>query len=878
MGEAEKGRLDEDGRRAKNWKRWGPYLSERQWATVREDYSPDGSLWESFPYEHSLSRAYRWGEDGLLGIADRECRLCFALALWNGRDPHLKERLFGLGNHEGNHGEDAKEAWFYLDATPTHSYLKALYKYPQAEYPYARLRQENRERGRHQPEFELPETGVFDQGRYWDIQAEYAKASPDDILIRLTASNRGPETATLRLLPTLWFRNTWSWGSAYEEGGWAKPRLSRLDGGILADHQTLGRFLLRAEGDPQWGFTENETDPRVFGQPQAEGPRKGALHEWVVDGKEPRRDAGTKAAALFVLEVPAGQERTLRLRLTAEGEAGEPFGDFDEVFARRIAEAEEFYAGVIPANLQADEKQVCRQAYAGLLWSEQFYHYVVPDWIDGDPPRPLPPQTRQGRINRDWRHLFSRDIMSVPDKWEYPAFFAWDLAFHMVPMAAIDPAFAKGQLQLLLREWYIHPNGQIPAFEYDLSNVNPPVHAWACWQVYQRSGGDDRLFLERCFHKLLLNFTWWVNRKDPDGRGVFSGGFLGMDNLGVFDRSLPLPTGGTLEQADGTAWMGFFCTTMLRIAIELAMHSPAYEDIASKFFEHFVFIADSLNNLGGTGLWDEQDGFYYDQMKTDGGTTPIKLRGLVGFIPLLAVLVLDEEKIRPKLPELHKRVEWFMAHRRSLFKRTGEIEVQGQEPRRRMLFSLPGKQRLERALGYLFDEAEFLSPHGVRSLSRVYAETPYEFRADGRAWTVAYSPGDMETGDFGGNSNWRGPVWMPINFLLLQALSDYCSFYGDSLKAECPKGSGRWLDLDGAAHEIAERLASLFAARLGRTHPCLGAYQRFADDPHWQGKLLFPEYFHGDDGHGLGATHQTGWTALIATLIEDCARRRSSAG
>ena len=892
--DAESNRLAEDARREKNWKRWGPYLSERQWATVREDTSADGALWESFPYEQSLGRAYRWGEDGLLGIADRECRLCFALALWNGEDSHLKERLFGLTNHEGNHSEDVKEVYFYLDATPTHSYLKGLYKYPQAAYPYKDLRSENKRRGRDKPEYELTDAGMFDEHRYWDVTAEYAKASPDDVLIRITVANRGPEAARLHLLPTLWFRNTWSWGGGGDEAKWPKPRIARDGAGLLADHEALGRFRLAARDAPaEWLFAENETNPKAHGGGVLSavgravglggGPYKDALHDYVVHGRKAAVGAneGTKAAGLYVLDVPAGGSREIRLRLTAEGDGGataDPFGDFEAAFAARVAEADAFYDGKIPGGLPAEERAVARQAYAGLLWSEQFYHYVVPDWLAGDPAKPFTPEQRQKRANRDWPHLFSRDVLSVPDKWEYPAFFAWDLAFHMVPMARVDPDFAKAQLLLLLREWYLHPNGQLPAFEYDLSNVNPPVHAWACWQVYEVDGKKDLAFLERAFHKLLMNFTWWVNRKDPEGRGVFGGGFLGMDNLGVFDRSQPLPTGGTLQQADGTAWMGFYCTSMLKIAIELALHNRAYEDVASKFFEHFVAIADALNNLGGRGLWDEEDGFYYDQLLADGESVPLKFRAMIGIIPLLAVYTLEEEVIHPNLPEFEKRMFWFLEHRKDALKHVGAMEEQGETPRRRRLLALPTRERLVRSLGYLLDESEFLSPFGVRSLSKVYESKPYVFKwdGDGRKFTVGYVPGDMDDAQFGGNSNWRGPVWFPMNYLLIEALRQYHRYYGDSLKVECPTGSGRMMNLDEAAREVAERLGSLFLPADGRPRPCHGTFTPFASDPNWRDYVLFHEYFDGDTGRGLGASHQTGWTALVATLIERCARHRGA--
>ena len=879
--DAESLRLEEDATRTRNWKRWGPYLSERQWATVREDYSADNDVWGSFPYEHALSRAYRWGEDGLLGFTDRECRLCFALALWNGRDPHLKERLFGLTNPEGNHAEDVKEVYFYLDATPTYSYCKALYKYPQCEFPYEALRAENRRRSRHEPEYELIDTGAFDESRYWDVMAEYAKASPDDVLIRVTLANRGPEPARLYLLPTLWFRNTWSWGGAYDEGRWPKPSLRRLDEtSLLAEHATLGRFRLAVDRltdgcAPALIFTENETNAvRLFGSSNESAHVKDAFHAFVVQRRRDAvaRDRGTKAAALYEIDLPAGAERVVRLRLTNDAEASlDAFADHETIFALRQREADAFHAARIPAELPVEEQGISRQAFAGLLWSQQFYHYVIPDWVNGDAKLPLPPEVRERRVNRAWQHLFSRDVLSVPDKWEYPAFFAWDLAFHMIPMVGIDPEAAKKQLLLLLREWYLHPNGQMPAFEYDLSNVNPPVHAWACWQVFQRSGDRDHAFLERAFHKLLLNFTWWVNREDPHGRNVFSGGFLGMDNIGVFDRSRPLPTGGFLEQADGTAWMGFFCLGMLRIALELAQHHDhTYEDIANKFFEHFLLISDSINNLGGRGLWDEADGFYYDQLLVDGHTTPLKVRALSGLIPLLAVLVLEEETLRA-LPDFRRRTTWFLENRKDLVKQIAALEVSGQAPRSRMLLSLAGRSRLERSLAYLLDEREFLSPYGVRSLSRVYKDHPYVLRMDGHEYTVGYVPGDMDSADFGGNSNWRGPVWFPINVLLIEALREYDRYYGDTFQIGCPTNTGLPVTLAGVAEELIIRLTGLFAPQSGRPRPCHGSLDRYASDPHWRDYILFYEYFDGDSGRGLGASHQTGWTALIATLLGDCA-------
>jgi len=887
--DAEERRLQEDAARASNWKRWGPYLSERQWGTVREDYSADGSSWTYFSHDHARSRAYRWGEDGLLGITDRECRLCFSLALWNGRDPILKERLFGLTGPEGNHGEDVKECYFYLDSTPTHSYMRALYKYPQAEFPYAWLVEENQARGKQDPEFELADTGVFDDGRYFDVFAEYAKGAPDDLLIRVTVANRGPEAAVLHVLPTLWLRNTWSWGCDHEGCG-PRGRLAlRPEGGVRAEHPTLGRFQLHAEAAPGHGapaflFTDNETNlERLYGEPNATPYVKDAFHAYVIEEDASAvnpASVGTKAAAHYRLEVPVGGEISLRLRLSAESLAPErPFAaEFDRTFAQRQAEADVFYASRLPAG-DEEAARVMRQAYAGLLWSKQFYHYSVAHWLEGDPGQPPPPPGhRQGR-NREWGHLFNRDVISMPDKWEYPWYAAWDLAFHMIPFAQLDPQFAKEQLVLLLREWYMHPNGQIPAYEYAFSDVNPPVHAWAAWRVYKMTGERgkrDRVFLARVFQKLLINFTWWVNRKDVEGRNVFGGGFLGLDNIGVFDRSQPLPPGERLDQADGTAWMAFYCATMLSMALELAAEDPAYEDVASKFFEHFVAIVDAISTLGGSGLWDEADGFYYDQLHTRDGQAPIRLRSLVGLIPMLAVEVLEQD-VLDRLAGFSKRMGWFLEHRQDLARYTsycerGEAGVcEGYR-----LLAIPSRERLERLLRYLLDETEFLSPYGIRSLSRIYGEHPYEFPVEGRRSEVRYAPGESETDTFGGNSNWRGPIWFPLNYLLVEALERYHHFYGDTLRVECPVGSGRLLTLGEVATEIEQRLARLFLRDENGRCPWQGDDLRWRDDPHWRGLTLFHEYFHGDTGSGLGASHQTGWTSLVALLLADL--RRSSPG
>ncbi|HEY2956052.1 MAG TPA: glucosidase [Candidatus Eisenbacteria bacterium] len=887
---AEQLRLAEDARREKNWKRWGPYLSERQWGTVREDYSADGRSWEYFPHAAARSRAYRWGEDGLLGICDRECRLCVALALWNGRDPILKERLFGLSAAEGNHGEDVKECYYYIDATPTHSYLKALYKYPQGEFPYARLVDENRRRGHGEPEFEIADTGAFDDNRYFDVTVEYAKASPDDLLIRITAENRGPEAATLHLLPTLWFRNTWAWGRS-GEGYWQRPRIARgPDSTMLAEHATIGAFRLAAGlgpfgRPPALLFTDNETNSaRLYGNPNGPPFAKDGFHEYVVQGRSGAVNpahVGTKAATYYRAELAAFDRVTLRLRLTAAAEASAaPFGrEFDATFEARVREADEFHRGRLPEGAGDEERRVARQAAAGLLWTKQFYHYVVRDWLEGDPAQPAPPTERRAGRNHDWPHLHNRDVISMPDKWEYPWYAAWDLAFHMVPFSRLDPEFAKHQLLLFLREWYMHPNGALPAYEWALDDANPPVHAWACWRVYKMTGPRgrrDRQFLERAFQKLLIHFTWWVNRKDLEGNHLFSGGFLGLDNIGVFDRSKPLPTGGHLEQADGTAWMAFFCATMLSMAIELAGGDPAYEDVASKFFEHFVAIVDAMNAMGGAGLWDEQDGFYYDQLHVGGRVVPLKVRSMVGIIPLFAVENLEEGVIA-RLPGFAKRMRWFLENRPELARHISVGHAAGDSGEERRLLAVVSRDRLERVLRTVLDENEFLSPWGVRSLSRIHRERPFTLAADGVEYRVDYEPGESRTELFGGNSNWRGPVWFPLNFLLIESLERFHHFYGDRLQVECPAGSGRKLTLRDVAHELAARLTRIFLPDATGRRPWHGDERRYAEDPAWRDLTLFHEYFCAETGRGLGASHQTGWTALVGPLIEDLARRRAAA-
>ncbi|MFN7992802.1 MAG: glucosidase [Bryobacteraceae bacterium] len=872
---AELARLAEDARREKNWKRWGPYLSERQWGTVREDYSANGTCWEYFPHDHARSRAYRWGEDGLLGICDREGRLCFALALWNGRDPILKERLFGLTNDEGNHGEDVKECYYYLDSTPTHSWMQSLYKYPQSEYPYARLLDESRRRGRDEPEFELEDTGIFDGNRYFDIRVEYAKAGPDDIAIRITAANRGPDAASLHLLPTLWFRNTWSWGRA-GEGYWPKPKISMAGANaVLAEHASMGQFRLTADGSPQWLFTENHTNfERVFGAKSPGRYLKDAFHAYVIEGRTSAvnpESEGTKAAALYRFDLEGGSEATIHLRLAAEPAPPE---DTNSVFSQRQKEADEFYGVWLPKGQSEEARRIERQAYAGLLWSKQFYHYSVEQWLEGDPAQPPPPPGRDLGRNRDWRHLYNRDVVSMPDNWEYPWYAAWDLAFHMIPFSRLDPQFAKEQLVLMLREWYMHPNGQIPAYEFGFSDVNPPVHAWACWRVYKMTGprgGRDRIFLGRVFQKLLINFTWWVNRKDVEGQNIFSGGFLGLDNIGVFDRSQPLPGKLILEQADGTAWMAFYCLTMLSMALELAREDPEYEDVASKFFEHFVAIANAMNTVGGSGLWDENDGFYYDQIRMDHTCFPLRLRSAVGLIPLIAVEVLDQSVIS-RLPGFSKRMDWFLENRKALARQISYMEHGESNGHSHRLLAIPSRERMLRVLRYVLDENEFFSPYGIRSLSKFHKDHPYILHTDGTERRVDYEPAESRTVLFGGNSNWRGPVWFPLNYLWIEALERYHHFFGDGLKVECPTGSGHMMTLKEVAAEIMARLSRIFLADPDGRSPWQ-PHSKYARDPNWRDLIQFYEYFDGDTGRGLGANHQTGWTSLVVRCLNGAGQK-----
>ena len=885
-------RLDEDARRARNWKRWGSYLAERQWGTVREDYSANGDCWDYLPHEQARSRAYRWGEDGIFGFTDRECRLCFAPAFWNGADPILKERFFGLTNSEGNHGEDVKEAYFYLDALPTHSYQRALYKYPQTAYPYDELVSVNRQRDKQQTEYEITDTKAFDENRYFDIQVEYAKAGPDDILIRIAATNRGPAAAALHLLPTVWFRNTWSWGRMTEDTP-VRPELRRAnDGCVEAEHATLGDFLflLDPENPGARGllFTENETNgQRIFGVANSTPFVKDSFHDAVIQGKQEGINpgaVGTKAAAHYQVEIPPGETTVFCFRLVMKSEApsqGKCFGQsFFELLGQRRAEADSYYEKRISFGPGSEEFRIIRQAHSSLLWTKQFYHYEVVRWLKGDPGQPVPPAERWKGRNVNWPHVFTRDVLSMPDKWEYPWFAAWDLAFHTVELARSDPAFAKNQLTLLLREWYMHPNGQVPAYEFSFSDVNPPVHAWAAWRVYKISaprGARDLQFLESCFQKLLMNFTWWVNRKDAAGRNLFAGGFLGLDNIGVFDRSQSLGDGNSLEQADGTAWMASYCLIMLGIAMELAQHDAVYEDIASKFFEHFVTITKAINSPcgeGSGGLWDEEDGFYYDRIAVDqGDDVPLKVRSIVGLMPLIAVTVAPSE-LAGRLPSFMKRVNWFLRNRPELSEHISEIYEPTSGTATTRMLAVPTREQLVRMLRYMLDEEEFLSPYGIRSVSKVHQKHPYVIDWNNQHLTVEYTPGDSTTNLFGGNSNWRGPIWFPINYLLVEALERYHHFYGSSFRVECPTGSGQMMDLDGVAKEIRRRLAAIFLPGKDGVRPYAASLGRYANDPLWRDNLLFNEYFHGDTGRGLGASHQTGWTALIADCLRGLARKK----
>ena len=873
---AEEQRLEQSRDRKAHWKRWGPYLSERAWGTVREDYSPYGTAWDYLPHDHARSRAFRWNEDGLAGICDRHQMVCFALALWNGRDPILKERAFGLTSSEGNHGEDVKEYYFYLDSTPTHSYMKYLYKYPQAEFPYAQLIEENRRRGRGAPEFELMDSGVFNEDRYFDVFVEYAKAGVEEILVRISAVNRGPEPAQLHLLPTIWFRNRWSWGQHDDPKPRLRGSINETDAAIEVNHFQYGQRWLYCEGTPELLFTENETNnQRLFGATNSSPYVKDSINDYIVHGAMDAvnpEQVGTKAAANYSLAIKPGETATIRLRFTARefSESSQIFEDFDRAFSERIREADEFYEAIIPSDLSSDAQAVMRQSFAGLLWSKQFYHYVVEKWLAGDPLAPPPPAERVNGRNREWGHLYNADVISMPDKWEYPWYAAWDLAFHCVPLALVDSEFAKEQLVLLLREWYMHPNGQLPAYEWAFGDVNPPVHAWAAWRVYKieqkRRGVGDRKFLERVFHKLVLNFTWWVNRKDAEGNNIFEGGFLGLDNIGVFDRSAPLPTGGYIEQSDGTSWMAMYTLNLLAIAMELAKEDPVYEDVASKFWEHFIYIAHAMNDPGnkGSGLWNEEDGFFYDVLHLPNNKhVTLKVRSMVGLIPLFAVETL-ESRVLNKLPDFKKRLEWFLENRPDLT--SGCIRNPGDSDRR--LLSVVGRDRLRRVLKVMLDENEFLSAYGIRALSRRHKDHPYILNANGTEHRVDYEPAESSTGLFGGNSNWRGPIWFPVNYLIIESLQKFHHYLGRDFKVECPTGSGQMLTLWEVAAEISKRLSRIFLRGADGRRPVFGAIEKFQTDPNWQDMILFHEYFHGDNGAGIGASHQTGWTGIVAKLLQ----------
>ncbi len=875
--DAEKRRLIEAARHDLHWRRWGPYLSEREWGTVREDYSAYGTAWDFFPFEQAHLRAYRWGEDGIAGICDNHQRLCFAPAFWNGRDPILKERLYGLSGPQGNHGEDVKELYYYLDSTPSHSYMKALYKYPQREFPYQELLDVSLGRTRQDPEYELIDTGAFEGDRYFDIFVEYAKADANDLLIRITVANRGPEAAQLHVLPTIWFRNTWTWFPDSK-----RPMLSKAsdcasgEASIDIQHERMGSYRFVCDRGAgllkELLFTENDSNTRALWSIGDAPYVKDAFHRYLIQGEQGAVNPaqhGTKACAWYLFELAAGETRSIRMRLAERAEPSLLVHDFDGIFAERIAEADQFYS-FAPASLSDDAKMVQRQAFAGLLWSKQFYHFVVEEWLKGDPGQSPPPASRLNGRDSRWTHLYNRDIISMPDKWEYPWYAAWDLGFQMIPFALIDPNFAKRQLSLFLREWYMHPNGQIPAYEWAFGDVNPPVHAWACWRVFQidrkLAGHADYGFLESVFHKLLMNFTWWVNRKDSEGNNIFEGGFLGLDNVGVFDRSSPLPTGGYLEQSDGTSWMAMFCLNMLKIALELAVHvDPIYEDIASKFFEHFLYIAHAMNGPE-VGLWDDTDGFFYDRLKLpDGHSELMNVRSIVGLIPLNAVDTIEPSTIA-KLPGFTKRMDWFVQHRPDLSQNVASFSKEGVGLRR--LLSILSKEKLVRVLEKMLDETEFLSPYGIRSVSKYHEAHPYRLQVDGVEHRVDYEPAESRTGLFGGNSNWRGPIWFPVNYLLIESLQRFNHYFGDSVQVEFPKGSGKRMNLGSVARELSHRLTNIFLRDGDGRRAVFGGVEQFQRDPNFRDHVPFYEYFHGDNGAGIGASHQTGWTALVAKLLQ----------
>jgi hypothetical protein len=865
---AEEQRLLDDRDKKANWRFLGPYLTERQWGTVREDYSPGGTAWEYVSHDAARSKTYRWGEEGIGGISDEKQRICFSVALWNTKDPILKERFFGLTGNEGNHGEDVKEIYYYLDSTPTHSYMKMLYKYPQQAYPYSQLVDENRRRGKLDPEYELIDTGIFDEDRYFDVFMEYAKADVDDLLIRITVHNRGPKKASLRVLPQIWFRNTWAWG--YDN---YKPEMFRDEEGVIEiNHRDLGNYYLVGAGKPEILFCENETNVGRLYNVEGSGPFKDGINDFVVNGNREAISSvhrGTKGAFDYNLSIAAGKSSTITLRLSAKYLV-DPFADFDALFEKRLQEADAFYNSVQTGITDDDKKNIQRQAIAGMLWSKQFYFYDVSEWLKGDPAQPPPPEQREHGRNHDWTHLSNCDIISMPDTWEYPWYAAWDLAFHCIPIAMVDPEFAKHQLVLLTKEWYMHPNGQLPAYEWALGDVNPPVHAWATWRVYKideklQDGKGDRKFLEEVFHKLLLNFTWWVNRKDYNGNNIFQGGFLGMDNIGVFDRSAQLPTGGYIEQSDGTSWMAMFTLNMLRIALELAKENPTYQSLATKFFEHFLYIAGAMANEK-IDLWDEEDEFFYDVLRTpDNQRTVMKVHSMVGLIPMFAVEVLDQE-LYDAMPAFYERAQWFLQNRPDLANLISRWTVKGKGARH--LLSLLRGHRMKRLLKRMLDENEFLSGYGIRALSRYHLDHPYVLHANGSEFKVKYTPGEGDSSLFGGNSNWRGPIWFPVNFLLIESLQRFHHYYGDDFKVEHPTGSGNMRTLKQIADDLSERMISIFRRDANGNRAVFGQYKKFQDDPHFRDYIPFYEYFHGDSGRGVGAMHQTGWTGLVAKLIQ----------
>ncbi len=875
----EEKRLKEDREKKSYWRKWGPYLSERQWGTVREDYSSYGTAWEYLSHEDSRSRAYRWGEDGIAGISDNHQRLCFAISLWNGQDPIIKERLFGLTGNEGNHGEDVKEYYYYLDNTPSHSYMKYLYKYPQGEFPYTKLVEGNKQRGRLEPEYELIDTGIFEDNRYYDVFVEYAKKSSEDILIRINIVNRGDDECQLYVLPALWFKNNWSW---FPNKTKPSIKLAKENDDIFTiqtKHPELEDMWFYCESPRELLFTENETNMnKLFGTKNTSDYVKDGINDYIVNGLKDSvnpEPEGTKFSPCYLMHFNPGESRELKFRLSKSKNLKTPFGkQFDEIFLSRENDADEFYKKVCNFPIEEDIRNLQRQSFSGMLWAKQFYNYVVEQWLEGDPTFPPPPEERKNGRNHNWTHLYADDVLSMPDKWEYPWFAAWDTAFHTIPLSMVDPDFAKRQLTRLTREWYMHPNGQIPAYEWAFGDVNPPVHAWGAWRVYKIErkiyGVSDKLFLESVFQKLLLNFTWWVNRKDTKGNNIFQGGFLGLDNVGVFDRSAALPSGGYMEQADGTSWMGMYSLNMLTMALELAKENKSYEDIASKFFEHFLYISDAINNLGesGTGLWDENDGFYYDILNLpDGQQIPLKIRSMVGLIPLFAVMTIEQE-VMDSLPGFKRRMEWFTNNRHDL---VTQCAIGKGDVHERRFLSITNQFKLRRILEKMLDEEEFLSPYGVRSLSKYHQANPYVLKLNGTEYRVDYEPAESTTGLFGGNSNWRGPVWFPVNFLIIESLQKFHHFLGDSFKVECPTGSGNLLNLWEVSLELSHRLMKIFTKDGNGRRPVYGGVEKFQTDPHWKDLITFNEYFHGDNGAGIGATHQTGWTGLIAKLIQQCA-------